>query len=445
MRNPTYYLSTAPLEVSEFKEHKIATFLISVLDEWDLNGRMIPKETGEKCHKSIIGFPILAKLIKDQKGNPVNFGSHELKYIIKQGGKYELRFSTMPIGSVVDSWIEERSLEDYEDKKSCILVKAKLWSTRFPEYFKVFDDLYSKGKIASSWEISVKKQTMVKEGKILDDIEFIGNTLLGTNILGAVPSAGVLEYSELFECASADNSEALLSTALIKDIYKNKEEKILDDEKIKVASLPDEDIRNKIYESWENKYQEYVDICLIFPEEHTVWLRPWQYNALDTDYISVSYRIEGDNLILGEPKKCKLTVAIPDINKTLEEKNDAILEMSEKINLLSNEISELQEYKKKVIEIEKSEKEKTLEQEKQKLEDYAISSGYITEKEVKEVEHIKDMIKNLDKSGIKSLISDRAVASLKDKKEMVSENINIDLRSLPNIETSFSIKNYLNN
>jgi hypothetical protein len=138
-------------------------------------------------------------------------------------------------------------------------------------------------------------------------------------------------------------------------------------------------------------------------------------------------------------------VAIPDINKTLEEKNDAILEMSEKINLLSNEISELQEYKKKVIEIEKAEKEKTLEGEKQKLEDYAISSGYITEKEVKEVDNIKDMIKNLDKSGIKSLISDRAVASLKNKKEMASENINIDLRSLPNIETSFSIKNYLNN
>ena len=55
------------------------------------------------------------------------------------------------------------------------------------------------------------------------------------------------------------------------------------------------------------------------------------------------------------------------------------------------------------------------------------------------------MIKNLDKSGIKSLISDRAVVSLKNRKEMASENINIDLGSLPNVETSFSIKNYLNN
>lgn len=444
MRKPTYYLSTAPLKVCEFKEYKIATFLISVLDEWDLNRRMIPKETGEKCHKSIIGFPILAKLIKDPKGNPIDFGSHELKYV-KQDGKYELHFSTMPIGSIVDSWIEERSLEDYKDKKSCILVKAKLWATRFPEYFKVFDNLYSKGKIASSWEISVKKQTIVKGGKILDDIEFIGNTLLGTNILGAVPSAGVLEYSEFLECASAGNSEILLSNALIKDVYKNKEEKVLGDKKMKVASLSDKDIRSKIYESWVNKYQEDVDIFLLFPEDHTVWLRPWQYDALDTDYISVSYSIEGDELTLGDPKKCKLTVAIPDINKIFEEKNDAILEMSEKINLLSNEINELQEYKKKVIEIENLEKEKTLEQERKELEDYAISSGYITEKEVKEVEYIKNMIKNLDKSGIKSLISDRAVVSLKNRKEMASENINIDLGSLPNVETSFSIKNYLNN
>ena len=439
MRKPTYYLSTVPLKVCEFKEYKIATFLISVLDEWDLNGRMIPKETGEKCHKSIVGFPILAKLIKDPKGNPIDFGSHELKYIVKKDGKYELHFSTMPIGSIVDSWIEDRSLEGYKDKKSCILVKAKLWATRFPEYFKVFDNLYSKGKIASSWEISVKKQTIVKGGKILDDIEFIGNTLLGTNILGAVPSAGVLE------CASAGNSEILLSNALIKDVYKNKEEKVLSDKKIKVASLSDKDIRSKIYESWVNKYQEDVDIFLLFPEDHTVWLRPWQYNARDTDYISVSYSIEGDELTLGDPKKCKLTVAIPDINKTFEEKNDAILEMSEKINLLSNEINELQEYKRKVIEIEKLEKEKTLEQERKELEDYAISSGYITEKEVKEVGYIKNMIKNLDKSGIKFLISDRAVVSLKNRKEMASENINIDLGSLPNVETSFSIKNYLNN
>nr|DAU73224.1 MAG TPA: hypothetical protein [Caudoviricetes sp.] len=444
MRKPTYYLSTVPLKVCEFKEYKIATFLISVLDEWDLNRRMIPKETGEKCHKSIIGFPILAKLIKDPKGNPIDFGSHELKYV-KQDGKYELHFSTMPIGSIVDSWIEERSLEGYKDKKSCVLVKAKLWATRFPEYFKVFDNLYSKGKIASSWEISVKKQTIVKGGKILDDIEFIGNTLLGTNILGAVPSAGVLEYSEFLECASAGNSEILLSNALIKDVYKNKEEKVLGDKKMKVASLSDKDIRSKIYESWVNKYQEDVDIFLLFPEDHTVWLRPWQYDALDTDYISVSYSIEGDELTLGDPKKCKLTVAIPDINKIFEEKNDAILEMSEKINLLSNEINELQEYKKKVIEIENLEKEKTLEQERKELEDYAISSSYITEKEIKEVEYIKNMIKNLDKSGIKSLISDRAVVSLKNRKEMASENINIDLGSLPNVGTSFSIKNYLNN
>ncbi len=445
MGEATYCLSTVPLEVSEFKEYKIATFLISVLDEWDLNRRMIPKETGERCYKSIVGFPILAKLIKDKKGNPIDFGSHELKYKIKQDGKYELHFSTMPIGSVVDSWIEERSLEGHEDKKSCILVKAKLWTSRFPEYFKVFDDLYSKGKISSSWEISVKKQTIVKEGKILDDIEFIGNTLLGTNVIAAVPSAGVIEYSELLECASADNSETLLSAALIKDIYKNEEEKVLSNEKIKVASLSDKDIRRKIYESWKDRYQEDIDIFLFFPEDHTVWLRSWDYNALDTEYISVSYSVEGDNLILGEPKKCKLTVAIPDINKTVEEKNDAILEMSEKINLLSNEISELKEYKNKILQIEKSEKEKALEQEKQKLADYAVSSGYITKEEIKEAENIKTMINNLDKSGIKSLISDRAVAALKNKKEVASKNLNIELRSLPSVETSFSIKNYLNN
>mgnify|MGYP001382863228 FL=1 len=51
-----------PIEVSEYENYKIATFLISVLDEYNANGVLIEKAEGEKYHKTIIGYPILAYL-----------------------------------------------------------------------------------------------------------------------------------------------------------------------------------------------------------------------------------------------------------------------------------------------------------------------------------------------------------------------------------------------
>ena len=83
----TILLSSKPIEISEYKTYKEATFMISVLDEWDLNGRMITKEAGEKYHKTIIGFPIVAKLIRDREGNPVDFRGHEMKIIQNEAGR----------------------------------------------------------------------------------------------------------------------------------------------------------------------------------------------------------------------------------------------------------------------------------------------------------------------------------------------------------------------
>ncbi len=50
----------------------------------------------------------------------------------------------MPIGSVLNAWGEERELDEFDKPKKCILCSAKLWSSRFPEYFKVLDKLWEK-------------------------------------------------------------------------------------------------------------------------------------------------------------------------------------------------------------------------------------------------------------------------------------------------------------
>lgn len=485
--NESIYINSKPIDVSSYSDYKIATFLISVLDEWDLNHRLIPKATGERCHKSIIGFPILAKLIKDKYGNPIDYGGHELRYKTNKKGVIEANFGTTAIGSVIDSWIEERKIDGYDEEKACILIKAKLWSSRFPEYFDVFENLYYKNQITSSWEISVMKSKKVPQGKILEDIVFIGNTLLGSNVLGAIPNAGVVEYYETLECADYNNpfkySDLLLAEALTNDVLKSlhidnneKEENnmILSKEKdsknnsnmvnnsvnsvenshsksVLASELTDNDIRKKIIQAWEEKYKEFVDIFLLFPGTNTAWIRKWDYKATDTDYMIVTYSIEKDELILGEPKDCKLTVAIPDIDNVLETKNNIIIEMSNQIKALSDEIEKLKPFKDKVEEMERVQREAELQKEKAKLSEYAIKSGYITQDEIENSKEIKDMINNLDIVGIKSIIADRLVGKFSNNENKSNIETSCFKQKIPNVnlvgnddyKTRFSIKDYL--
>ena len=137
METEKIVLSGSPIEIAEYADHKMATFLISVLDEYDLNGRMIPKESGELYHSTIVGFPILAKMVCDEAGDPMDFAGHEMYLVMDEEGNTQVRFNTHPIGSVVESWIEKRNVAGYVGQKDCIMIKAKLWSTRYPEYFAV--------------------------------------------------------------------------------------------------------------------------------------------------------------------------------------------------------------------------------------------------------------------------------------------------------------------
>ncbi len=482
--NENIYVSGEPIDISSYEDYKIATFLISVLDEWDLNHRLIPKEVGEKCYKSIIGFPILAKLIKDKNGNPIDYGGHELRYKANKNGVIEATFGTTAIGSVIDSWIEKRKVNGYDRERACILIKAKLWSSRFPEYFDVFEDLYRKNQISSSWEISVRKSRKVPQGKILEDIVFIGNTLLGSNVLGAIPNAGVVEYCESLECANYNNSfknnELLLAEALTNDVFKslyidnnireennmipskgksrkdaiNRVNNSVDDiENVIASELTDNDMRRKIIQSWEEEYKECVDVFLLFPNINTAWIRKWDYKATDTDYIVVTYSIENDDLILGEPQNCKLTVAIPEMDNVLKAKNNTIIEMSTKIKALSDEVERLKPFKDKIDEMERAEKKTELEKEKTKLCDYAIKSGYITQDEIENSKEIKDMVNNLDIVGIKSIIADRLVDKFSNNESESKIEASCFKQKIPNInlagnnefKSTFSVKEYIRN
>lgn len=242
--NENLVLESQLLEVASHSNYKEATFLISVLDEPDRKNRIIPEDVGEKYAETLIGYPIVAKLKKNIFGQPSDFEGHEVYEIKAKNGKKVKRFGTIPIGSVLNAWVEERELDGYEEPKKCILCKTKLWSSRFPEYFKVLDKLWENGEVSSSWELTALK-TEEKDGcTIFKVIEFIGNCILGTARTPCVPGAGILEYAEFDNCED-ELAEALEKDLADLDIDENKKEEIdLAEKTKKEQSVEDTEEKN---------------------------------------------------------------------------------------------------------------------------------------------------------------------------------------------------------
>ena len=448
MTKESLVFSSKPIEVSEYKNYKIATFLISVLDEYNANGVLIEKAEGEKYHKTIIEYPILAYLEYDKDGKPTDFGGHELRAKLDDNGDIMYYFATTGIGSVIDSWIETREAEGYEGEKDVILIKAKLWTSRYPEYFKVLDELWEENNVATSWEISVEESKKTSKGKILKVFEFIGNTILGRDVLGAVKSAGMLEIAE-----KGTNANIKLTEAFAKDIkYKDKKEEDNMSKKNEAAALTIPDLWRKIEQAVQTKMDKWMVIPFVFTEEKRVWAYDWDRET-ELDYYEFTYTVEDDEVSVSEPKEVKLTVEaaseknnivvkldetakllskketqISELEKEkgnlsteLSEKTEALVKANEKIDTLNDEVSELKPFKEKVDAIEKAEKEKQTAEEKENLKQYALKSKRITEEELETSEEIKKMIDELDKESINNLIAERLMKELSENERDTTE------------------------
>ena len=456
-----------PISIASYTNYKEAVFLISVLDEPDSYGRIIPEEAGEKYFDTIIGYPIVAKLKKNIFGQPVDFGGHELIIQKTKDGKKKSHFDTVPIGSVTDAWIEEREVDGYDGTPKCILIKTKLWTSRFPEYFKVFDKLWDDGEISSSWELTATDVATEGANKIYKVFEFIGNCILGSNRNPAVPGAGVIEYAEM------DDLEEQLSSALLADIsntdianyedIEEKEDTNLAEKKKKTscaedtsetketaesdvepednseepetASLTDRDLFRKISKACEDAIKYWGYISYWFPEEHTVWFKS-DDDPTQLDYKLFTYTVENDEVTVSEPQDAKLTVSVSDVNTVLAEKDEkietltaeleikdkAVISAGEKIGKLNVQISELQPYKEQVEKAEQEKIEAEIAEEKESLKKNMLKGGLFTEEEIAKAE-IAELIEARDKTAINSLIAEKYIASFDKEEADVAEDV----------------------
>lgn len=441
MENERILLSGTPIEIADFKEYKLATFLICVCDELDLNGRIIPKESADLYHSSIVGFPIVAKLVCNAAGDPVDFAGHEMCLITNENGEEEVKFGTHPIGSVVKSWTEDREVAGYTGQKHCIMIQAKLWSTRYPEYFKVLDKLWAANNVKSSWELVVSEAVQTTKGKILKAFSFIGNALLGSSVIGAVPGAGVYEYAQKtddsndpeFELAMALSQDVAVSNNQRKegdaDMEKDKNTPVENAEEkeqvvpaantdasavevnAETASLTDYDLRKKIRKAYQEQTHCYGYVSFFFPAENKAWMEK-DCRGSELDYDVVEYTVENDEATITSITPCKLTVSVAEFSDTLAARDDAIAKANAKINDLTAEVAELKPYKEAADKAEQERIEQEIAEKRTAFKAEMLKTKLFTEDEIETSEELKAMVNNMDEAAFKAEVAERFIKSM---------------------------------
>ncbi|WP_127566568.1 coiled-coil domain-containing protein [Paenibacillus xylaniclasticus] len=470
-----FILSSTPIEISEYPNHKEATFLISVLGEYNANGVLIEEAEGEKYHDTIVGYPIVAYLKYDKNGKPEDFGGHELrtKYN-KETKKVDYYFATFPIGSVTKSWIEEREVEGYIGTKKCILIKSKLWKSRFPEYFKVFDKLWENGGIDSSWEISSSEVKKTGKGKILKSFEFIGNCLLGTKTQGAVKGAGVLEV------ASNDETNYELSNAFLSDIKNTQQGKkdmlslssstgnssIEDDkedtndadlfnekggntklgnEDKLTSSLTENDVYRKVRKAINNSsVEKYYYLAMIYPYEYRAIAYDWNREK-ESDFVEFSYTVNSDDTVsitgqkdvemIFKPKAsiegevAELQAKLEEAEKQIAEAGKLLTDATKEKESLQSQITELIPFKEKVNQLEQAEKERVLAEKKEELKVFALEDELISAEELDTDEKLISIFKELTvdnfeaaQEQIEVIKGRKAIQKFKENREINSKH-----------------------
>lgn len=190
-------------------------------------------------------------------------------------------------------------------------------------------------------------------------------------------------------------------------------------------------LNRAVYEANDDLYVSHV-----FPEEHKLWARGWRMSELD--YIEFSYSVEGDAVTLGEgvevtlvasPKTINETVA--ELNQQISEKDDLILKSSEELTALKAEIAELSVFKSQIEEIEREKAEAEITAQREELIASVVKSGMITKEELETSEEMKQMVAELDKKSLMSIVGERLAMSMAEKAETETK---------PEVETSTAKK-----
>lgn len=193
------------------------------------------------------------------------------------------------------------------------------------------------------------------------------------------------------------------------------EQESSEDVEVEASALTIRDIHVRINMALREKNVD-GDVAFLYPEDHIALVHVWGRDFGELEYLQFTYSVDGDTVTLDDGVKIRLEATVLTMNQTIAEKNEALIEASQRIKGLEAEVAELRPYKEAADKIEAE----RLAAEKQAkitaLEQYAAKSGFVTSEEISEDGEIKTMISELNEAGIKQLIADRFMASLQEAK-----------------------------
>lgn len=484
-------LASKTIELSESNSYIELANRLCYYDEPNANGVVLPSDTAEEYAQTLVTMPVVARYRVNAQGQP-DLGGHEcyVNPVTK-----EVEFRTENIGTHVSVEVKDDVVEINGQKKvlKCLFATCRIWK-RNKNVVAAVQRLFTEGRLFSSWEI-LSKEFNFKDGlKTITNYEFEANCLLGSGhepaygstacaiamasedpetIIASALAADVSEREDTMEdfevvvnesetsetvepeidnasdieVTIPDVSEAETSeTVSEEEVAENTEEQSddsADEPEVEVSALTARDIRNKLFEVLNKKFNCYCDIVFVFPEEHVVWFKPDNERLLETEFKEATYAIENDNVAVGEPVSVKLLVGVREINQAIAERDSALVSANEKINELQATVEKLTPYMEECVKAENEKKEKAKAECKKRLKGNLERSGLFTEAELNG-EEIVSAVENLDEASVNAIIAKKFLESIQKPEEVTSEkkqgneNESVDASCIDDGEASYA-------
>ena len=488
MDNITLYSSQVYLaEDNSNPDSYIAKFIICGFDR-NKNGVALNRDGIEGWISTLKNKPLVGK-IKMRIDGTYDFSGHNMKIVEKvdeDGNTYKTaEFDTDAFGSFFDVSIE--TIDDVE----YIVASCEIWK-RFSRACEIIIRRIQEGTLHTSWEIAVEKSHQgIVDGlmtKIIDIGRFFGHCLLAKDVSPAYDSSGLLEIASTNYDVDLEFAEALSKDFMSQGLEienEAKEENILQNNEVinvaeetvvdtpvaetveetidtsevteetetvessedktestsetEVSALTEWDLRKKIREACRAKLGKWCWISYHFPVEKEVWIEVEDRES-ELDYVRMTYTVEDDVVSVSEPEEVKLCVSIKDVNttvseyeKTIAEKDELIIKASSEITELKAINTELSQYKEKLNQIEQEKAEAELNQKKEELIASVVKSGQITKEEIEMSEELKGYVDTLDKKSLMAIVGERLSASVDNKVEVETSEIEEDIHLSSNL------------
>lgn len=444
------------------------------------NGVAINRKRINEWLDTLIHKPVVGKISVNSNGAE-DFTSHNMtiETRIADDGNTEsfVVFNTDAYGTFVDAAVEK--INDID----CIVATAKIWK-RYEEACEIIQRRINEGVLHTSWEIVIEEESScLQQGevtRIIDKGRFIGHCLLSENVEPAYDSSGVLSVAEKSQLNETTDNKCLVAAFLnaktkggendmrktSKDLesvavqtssadagtvtaVSSEKEVNKGADTVAVSSLTDFDICEQIYKAMRDQGESKSGyIKYWFPvESYFVWSLYYPIGGSELNCLKINYTIQDDKVVLQSEET--VTVSFDPIkpqqdyensvkecetkDETIIALNEKVREYSEQLNTLKSEYEGLKAFKEQY---DKDISEKAHMAEVEKIKEYALKSGVITEAELETSEEVKTSIDAVDYQTIKSIISDRVVASVIKSKEKDESHIQSASSGSPTICTS---------